>query len=169
MSIDWHAIFIPDRPLLDTIVRASLVYLVVQFLLRLTGRKELSRYSSFDLTFIFLLTQAVRRAITVDDGSVTGAVVALTTLIGWNLLFSWISFRSRLAAKILKGTPQLLMQDGAPLEHALRVTRLGVEEIKAELRTYGTQDFTAVRQAYLETNGRITFVLLEGPGTRTRG
>ena len=114
-----------EQPPLETIVRASLIYLAVHVLLRLAGRKELSRYSSFDLTVICLVTVAVRRAITVDDASVSTAILALATLIGWNMLFSWLTFRSPVAARVLKGTPLLVVQDGRPLEDALRATRIG--------------------------------------------
>jgi uncharacterized membrane protein YcaP (DUF421 family) len=166
MSIDWARIWQTEQPPLETIVRATLVYLAVHFILRIAGRKELSRYSSFDLAVIFLVTVAVRRAITVDDASVSTAVLALATLIGWNFFFSWLTFRSRLAAKLLKGEPRLLVQDGRPLEEALHATRIGMDELKARLRVYGTEDLGAVHQAYLETDGKLTFVLEHPPGRR---
>ena len=167
MFIDWPRIWETEQPPLETIVRASLIYLVVHFLLRIAGRKELSRYSSFDVAVLFLVTVAVRRAITVDDASVTTAVLALATLIGWNVFFSWLTFRSRLAAKILKGTPRLLVQDGRPLEEALHQSRVGMDELKARLRAYGTEDLGAVHEAYLETDGKLTFVFEHPPGMRT--
>ena len=168
MPIDWGKLWTPEQSPVETLVRASLVYIAVHLLLRFAGRKELSRYSSFDLTFIFLITVAVRRAITVDDASVPTAIIAMATLIGWNVLLSWLSFRSGMAAKVLEGAPRLLMRDGITLDSAMRASRVSVDELKARLRTYGTQDFAVVREAYLETDGRITFVLVDGPGTRTR-
>lgn len=152
-----------EQPPLETIVRASLIYLAVHLLLRLAGRKELSKYSSFDLAVLFLVTVAVRRAITVDDASVSTAVLALATLVAWNLFFSWLTFRSPVASSLFKGTPRLLVQDGRPLEDALRQARIGMEELKARLRVYGTQDLSVVHEAYLETDGKVTFVLKEPP------
>jgi uncharacterized membrane protein YcaP (DUF421 family) len=163
MSIDWPGIWQMEQPPLETMVRASIVYLAVHVLLRLAGRKELSRYSSFDLAVIFLVTVAVRRAITVDDASVSTAVLALATLIGWNVLFSWLSFRSQLAARLLKGSPRLLVRDGRPLEDALRESRIGLDELKARLRVYGTQELGEVHEAYLETDGKLTFVFRTPP------
>jgi uncharacterized membrane protein YcaP (DUF421 family) len=159
MSVDWAGLWRTEQPPLETIVRASLIYLAVHFLLRIAGRKELSRYSSFDLAVIFLVTVAVRRAITVDDASISTAVLALATLILWNTFFSWLSFRSQVAAKLLKGAPRLLIQNGRLLEDALRESRIGMDEIQARLRVYGTQDLSTVHEAYLETDGKITFVL----------
>jgi uncharacterized membrane protein YcaP (DUF421 family) len=166
MSIDWSRMWQTEQPPLETIVRATLIYLAVYFFLRLAGRKELSRYSSFDLAVIFLLAQAVRRAITVDDPSVTSGVIGLVTLIAWDVFFSWLSFKSPLAAKVLKGSPRLLVQDGRPLEDALRATRIGMDELKARLRLYGTEDLAAVDRAYLETDGKVTFVMKVPPGIR---
>ena len=159
MFIDWSKMWQTEQPPLETLVRATLVFLVVYFFLRIAGRKELSRYSSFDLAVIFLLAQAVRRAITVDDASIPTAVIGLATLIGWDVFFSWLSFRSPLAATVLKGTPRLLVQDGRPLEDALRATRMGTDELKSRLRVHGTEDLGAVQKAYLEPDGKVTFVL----------
>ena len=166
MSVDWAALWRVEQPPLETIVRASLIYLAVHLLLRLAGRKELSRYSSFDLAVIFLVTVAVRRAITVDDASISTAVLALTTLIAWNVFFSWLTFRSQTAAKVLKGTPRLLVRDGRPPEEALSETRIGMDELMARLRVYGTQDLALVQEAYLEADGKVTFVFDHPPGLR---
>ena len=166
MSVDWAALWRVEQSPLETIVRASLIYLAVHLFLRLAGRKELSKYSSFDLAVIFLVTVAVRRAITVDDASISTAVLALATLIGWNVFFSWLTFRTQVASKLLKGSPRLLVRDGRPLEDALRESRIGMDDLMARLRVYGTQDLALVHEAYLETDGKVTFVFDHPPGLR---
>lgn len=152
-----------EQPPIETIVRATLIFLAVHFILRLAGRKELSRYSSFDVAVIFLLGQAVRRAITVDDPSISSAVIGVATLIGWDVFFSWLSFRSPVAARLLKGAPRVLVQDGRPLEDALRASRIGMDDLKARLRAHGTEDLGVVQKAYLESDGKVTFVLKPRP------
>jgi uncharacterized membrane protein YcaP (DUF421 family) len=163
MPIDMEALWIPKQPPLETVLRATLIYLAVHLLLRLAGRKELSRYSSFDVAVIVLVTVAVRRAVTVDDASITTALLALAILIGWDVFFSWLTFRSVMASKILRGSPRLLVKDGRPLEGALRTSRISLDELRARLRVYGTQDLSAVEEGYLETDGKLTFVLRARP------
>lgn len=47
--IDWSGLWEVKQPVAETLFRSSFVYLVLHLLLRLAGRKELSRYSAFDV------------------------------------------------------------------------------------------------------------------------
>jgi len=157
--VDWSGLWEIQQPVAETVIRSSVVYLVVHLLLRLAGRKELSRYSSFDVAVLFLIGVAVRRAMTVDDASLTTATLALATIILWEVFFSWLGFRSTLAATLLKGRPRLLVKDGVPIEAELRTCRISMDELVARGREAGLANLTGVAEAYLETNGKISFVV----------
>ena len=157
--VDWSGLWEIQQPVAETVIRSSIVYLIVHLLLRLAGRKELSRYSSFDVAVLFLIGVAVRRAMTVDDASLTTATIALATVILWDVFFSWLGFRSTLAAALLKGKPRLLVKDGVPLEAELRACRMSIEELRARGREVGLATLTGVAEAHLETDGKVSFVL----------
>jgi uncharacterized membrane protein YcaP (DUF421 family) len=157
--VDWSGLWEIQQPVVETVIRSSFVYLVVHLLLRLAGRKELSRYSAFDVAVLFLISVAVRRAMTVDDASLTTATLALATLIAWDVFFSWLGFRSTVAAALLKGKPRLLVKDGVPLEAELRACRMSIEELRARGREAGLANLTGVAEAHLETDGKVSFVL----------
>lgn len=157
--VDWSGIWETQQPIVETVFRSSFVYLVVHLLLRLAGRKELSRYSSFDVAVLFLIGVAVRRAMTVDDASLTTATLALATVIVWDVSFSWLGFRSTLAAMILKGKPRLLVKNGIPLERELRACRISIDELLARGREAGLPNLTRVVEAHLETDGKVSFVV----------
>lgn len=159
MAIDWVGLWDIKQPITETLLRSSFVFLVVHLLLRLAGRKELSRYSSFDVAVLFLLSVAVRSAMTVDDASLTTATIALATVVGWDVFFSWLGFRSTLAATFLKGKPRLLVKDGRPLPEQLRSSRVSMEELLSRARVAGLADLHLVDQAHLETDGKISFVV----------
>lgn len=159
MTVDWPGLWEIKQPVAETLLRSSFVYLAVQGLLRLAGRKELSRYSAFDVAVLFLIGVAVRRAMTVDDASLTTATLALATVIGWDVLFSWLGSRSALAAALLKGKPKLLVKDGMPLPDRLRASRVSMDELLSRARLAGLADLGQVRQAHLEPDGKISFVL----------
>jgi uncharacterized membrane protein YcaP (DUF421 family) len=159
VTVDWSGLWEIQQPISETVVRSSFIYLAVHLLLRLAGRKELSRYSSFDVAVLFLIGVAVRRAMTVDDASLTSATVALATVIGWDVFFSWLGFRSVQAAALLKGRPRLLVKDGLPLREALDASRISMEELLSKAREAGLGDLTRVEQAHLETDGKVSFVL----------
>ena len=157
--LDWSGLWEVEQPIVETIVRSTFVYLIVHLFLRLAGRKELSRYSSFDVAVLFLIGVAVRRAMTVDDASITTAALALGTVILWDVFFSWLGFRSTFAAMLLKGKPRLLVKDGIPLETELRACRISMEELLSKGREAGLANLARVAEAHLETDGKVSFVV----------
>lgn len=166
-SIDWHTMWVPELHPLEVIIRVSLVYLFAQVVLRSLGRKELGRYSTFDLALLFLLTVCLRKTVVGEDSSLTSGFIALATLGAWDRLFSWLSFRDRRAARVLEGRPMELVREGELVQENLRKTHISQSELLSQLRTHGRDDLGAVRTAYLEPNGKVTFLFREGEGSST--
>lgn len=162
--VDWHNIWVPDLNPLEVIFRVSMVYLFSQLVLRAIGRKELGRYATFDLALLFLLTVCLRMTVVGEDDSLTSGLLALSTLGAWDRLFSWLSFRNRHVARVLEGRPLELVHEGELVHENLRKTRISEKELLSHLRIQGKDDLGSVRAAYLEPNGKVSFLFREGGG-----
>ncbi|AEI67826.1 DUF421 domain-containing protein [Corallococcus macrosporus] len=156
--IDWHGLWVPDLHPLEVIIRVSLVFLFVQFVLRLVGRKELSRYASFDLALLFLLTVCMRMTIVANDDSLTTGFIALATMGAWDRLFSWLAYRDHRAARLLEGRSLELIRAGRLVHANLRRSRISQKELLSQLRTHGRDDLGAVHAAFFEPSGQVTFL-----------
>lgn len=167
--IDWHQMWVPELSPLEVVVRAAVVYLIVLALFRLAGRKELSRYSPFDFLLILLVSQALRQTLVGSDKSLTNGLVSLATLLGLDLLLSWLSFRSRRFAALVEGRPRNLVQDGRPIVEALKRSRFSLDDLQSRLRRYGIDRLECVESAWLEGDGNVTFILRSGAGPRMEG
>ncbi len=159
---DWHQLWAPELSPLEIVVRATIVYLGVLVLFRLVGRKELARYSPFDFLLILLVSQGLRQTLVGSDKSLTSGFLAVATLLALDLLLSWLSFRSRRFAGVVEGFPSKLVEDGRPIEEALRRSRFSLDELRARLRRYGIDRLEWVESAWLERDGNVTFVLRAG-------
>jgi uncharacterized membrane protein YcaP (DUF421 family) len=149
----------PEWSPLEVALRAALVYLFVIVVFRLAGRKELGRFSTFDVALVFLITVALRRSMTGDDKSLTNAFVALGTLVVLDRTLTWLTWRSRRLADWIQGPARLLVEDGRLRPRELRRTRISEEELRAGLRRHGHESLEDVRRAYLERDGQLSFVL----------
>lgn len=157
---DWHEMWVPKWNPAMVIFRAAVIYFFIQIAFRVVGRKELARYSTFDIAVLFLLTTAVRQSIVGDDKSLTSAFIGLSTILSLDRLLSYLSFRSPTLARFLEGPVPRLVRDGQPDDEALRRHRISREELMAQLRQkHGVESFAEVRAAYLERSGRVSFVL----------
>lgn len=97
---------------MDIALRAIFLYVFVVFVMRVLGRRELSSLSAVDLVLLIVLGDAIQQDLTQDDYSVTGAVIAVSTISAIQVASSYISFRSRRARKVIEGEPIVVIQDG---------------------------------------------------------
>ena len=149
---------------MDIVIRAAIIFAFIFLLTRLLGRRELSSLEPFDLILLVVTGDLVQQGVTQNDQSVTGALLAISTIGVLTVALSYASFRFRRLRPILDGEPIVLVEDGEVIEANLRRQRLTREEIGAEARLEGISSIADVRWAILETNGRISFVEKEGEG-----
>jgi len=143
---------------MDIALRAIVLYVFIVFVLRVVGRRELSSLSAVDLVVLIVLGDAIQQGLTQDDYSVTGAVIAVSTIAAMQVLSSYLSFRSKPVRKVLEGQPIVIVQDGSMIEDNLARERLTEDEIAEEMRLQQIASFDEVQWAILENNGQISFV-----------
>jgi uncharacterized membrane protein YcaP (DUF421 family) len=143
---------------MDIVIRAAVIFVFVYLLTRLLGRRELSTLEPFDLILLVVVGDLVQQGVTQNDESLTGAMLAISTIGLLTVALSYLSFRFKRLRPVLNGEPIVLVEDGEIIEANLRRQRLTREEIGAEARLEGIAAIEDVRWAILETNGRISFV-----------
>ena len=149
---------------MDIVIRAAIIFLFVFVLTRALGRRELSSLEPFDLILLVVTGDLIQQGVTQSDYSLTGALLAITTIGLLTVGLSFLSFRVRRLRPILEGEPLILLEDGEPIEANLRRQRISMEEIQAEARLAQIHDLGAVRWAVLETDGKISFIQRDGSG-----
>jgi uncharacterized membrane protein YcaP (DUF421 family) len=147
---------------MDIVVRGIVLFLFVYLVMRVSGRRELSSLTAVDLVLVIVLGDLIQQGITQDDYSVTGAMIAVATIAGMQVLMSWISFRSARARRVLEGDPIVVVQDGNVIEHNLARERMTAEELAEEMRLNQIGTLDEVAWAVLESNGQISFIKKQG-------
>ena len=143
---------------MDIAIRAIALYVFVVFVMRMIGRRELSTLTPFDLVLLIVLGDAIQQGLTQDDYSVTGAVVAVSTLAVMQVTTSYIAYRVKPFRKVLKGEPIILIENGKLLNQNLRRERITADDVAEEMRTQQIAAFDQVQWAILESNGTISFI-----------
>lgn len=143
---------------MDIVIRAAIIFAFLFLLMRMLGRRELGSMEPFDIILLVVVGDLVQQGVTQSDYSVTGALLAISTIALLTVLVSWTSFRVRRLRPLLDGEPIVLIEDGEVIGRNLRRQRLTVEEVESEARLEQIRSLADVRWAILETNGRISFV-----------
>jgi uncharacterized membrane protein YcaP (DUF421 family) len=143
---------------MDIALRAIALYVFVVFVMRMIGRRELSTLTPFDLVLLIVLGDAIQQGLTQDDYSVTGAVVAVSTLAIMQVTTSYVSYRIKPFRRVVKGEPIILIEDGKLLNQNLRRERITADDVAEEMRAQQIATFDQVQWAILESNGTISFI-----------
>jgi uncharacterized membrane protein YcaP (DUF421 family) len=143
---------------MDIVLRAAFVFAFIYLLTRIVGRRELSSMEPFDIILLVVMGDLIQQGVTQSDYSLTGTVLAVTTLALLTVVVSYLSFRVRRLRPILDGEPVVLLHDGRPVDANLRRERITIEELRAQARLQQLGSLDDVAFAVLETGGRISFI-----------
>lgn len=143
---------------MEIALRASITFLFLLVLTRGLRRRTLADMAPFEMILLVVVGDIVQQGITQEDMSVTGAVIAVSTMALWVTALSYLTWRSRRVADLVDGVPVIVLRDGEPIEHALRSERLPVAELLEAARQQGIGDLSSVKVAVLEPSGRISFI-----------
>lgn len=154
-----------------TLLVGVLAYAALVLLLRISGKRTLSKMNAFDLIVTVALGSTLATVLLSKDVPLAEGVLAFLVLIVLQYLLAWGSSRSgRLAKKfqgLIKSEPALLLYQGRFLEDALRRERIAQVEVLAALRNEGIADIQEVEAVVLETDG--TFSVIRKVDAETTG
>ncbi|MYZ48798.1 DUF421 domain-containing protein [Propylenella binzhouense] len=145
----------------------TLAYVALVALLRISGKRTLSKMNAFDLVVTVALGSTLATVLLSKSVALAEGLAAFAVLILLQYLVARLSVRSRAFSALVKSEPRLLLSDGRYLEGAMREERVVQEEVLAAIRSSGFSDPGEVAAVVLETDGSFS-VIGGGSGGRER-
>lgn len=161
-GVDLRELFVPQMPLLESILRMSVVYLFLVGLFRVVLKREAASLSISDLLVVVLVADAVQNAMGGAYRTITDGLVLATTLVFWDWFLSYAAMRWRGLRYMIRPAPLLLVRDGQIIWPNLRKELLTEEELLSNLRLEGVERVDQVKYAFMEMDGRISVIEKEG-------
>lgn len=160
-DVDWGVVFRTDVPLLETVVRGSIVYLAVFTLLRLSLRRTAGELTMLDFVFVLLAASAGADAMTGGSTSIANSVVLVATIVAWNYGLNSLGYYVPLVERLISPPPLQVVREGKLLRSNMRKEYLTLEELHTHLREEGVEDVAQVKAAYIEGDGAISVIPFE--------
>lgn len=148
-----------------TIIVGASAYVAMVVLLRIAGKRTLSKMNAFDLIITVALGSSLSSVLLNDSIALTEGTVAFAVLITMQFVVTWASVRAPWVRRVVTGEPHLLVHRGALLDGALRQMRVLEDEVRAAVRAQGHARLDDVEAVVLETDGSFSVVgRPDGPG-----
>lgn len=148
---DWNT-------LLRTLIIGILGYVSLVLLLRISGRRTLSKMNAFDLVVTIALGSTLASVLLNKDVTAAQGALAFALLIGMQFMVTWSSVRVSWVRRVVTGDSALLFYEGCFLREALLRARVTESEVRAAVRSNGLPTLDGVKAVVLETDGRFSVV-----------
>ncbi len=155
-AVDWGQLFGIEKPILELVVRGTVMYWFLILLFRFVMRRDVGAIGIADVLLIVIIADAAQNAMAGGYRSIPEGMILIGTLVSWNVLTNWLSFRSRRFERLLEPPPLLLVRGGKVLERNLRREMLTQNELESKLREQSVKSVAEVRWAYMESDGQIS-------------
>lgn len=154
-SVAWEGTFAPDMPV-ELALRGSLVYLALFALLRVVRTREAGAIGLADLLVLVVIADAAQNALAGGYTSLSDGLVLIGVIAFWSYALDWLGYRFRAFERVIRPRPLPLVRDGRLLRWNPRRELITEEEVLSQLRLQGYADLTTVREAVMESDGRIS-------------
>ncbi|MDG4811105.1 DUF421 domain-containing protein [Micromonospora sp. WMMD1120] len=144
--------------LLRLLVVALLVYPVLVVILRVSGKRTLSKLNAFDFVVTVALGSTLATILLSRDVSLAEGILALALLVSLQYGAALLAVRWPPSQRLLKARPTLLLRDGRLRHESMRSVRVAESEIRQAARSQGTGDLGNLAAVVLETDGSLSVI-----------
>jgi uncharacterized membrane protein YcaP (DUF421 family) len=138
------------------ILVGTLAYVGLVMMLRVSGKRTLSKMNAFDLIVTVALGSTLATVLLNRSVPLVEGMAAFALLVGLQFVITWLSVRSEGVQDLVKAEPTVLFSKGRPIPQALKRQRVTMEEICAAMRQSGHGDLDDDITVVLETDGSLS-------------
>lgn len=143
---------------MDLVLRATIVFFFLLVLMRGLRKRTLGELSPLQMIIVIVIGDLVQQGVTQEDYSLTGVLLAVGTFGFWVTALDFVTWRSQRIRRLVEGVPLVIVENGQPVETALRLEQIPWAEVLEAARQEGIEDVAEVKLGVLEVNGRISFI-----------
>lgn len=120
------------------------------------GKREIGQLGVIDLIVSILIAELVAISIENIDEPLVLTVAPITILVVVEILFAFISVKSRKFRNLLDGKPSIIINKGIINYKEMIKQRYSLDDLLLSLRQNNIKSIEDVEYAFLETNGKLS-------------
>jgi len=147
--------------IINVILRTFFVLVLIIFLFKIMGKKQVSQMSMFDyITGITIGSIVADISLDIEKNLLSGIICLLIYCLT-DLLISYLSLKSITLRNFFNGREVILIENGLINRKNMSKNKITINDLETEARIMGYFNISDINNAILEPNGKISFELKE--------
>ena len=142
--------------MLVSLFRVLILYPLVIFGVRLMGKRQIGELQPTELVVTILISNIATLPLEDQNLPLLMGIAPMIALISFEVLLSWGVLRNKKLRRLLSGSPQIIIENGAIDQKKLTELRFSLDDLMTALRGNGVFDLREVQLAIVETNGKVS-------------
>jgi len=157
-AINTEMFFDGWSSIIRTLVLGTGAYLSLVLLLRVSGKRTLSKMNAFDFVVTVALGSTLASILTSKNVALAQGITAFALLIILQFAITFLAVRWKWVRNLIKAQPTLLFFKGEFIDEAMRRKRVTKDEVLSIMRGEGVTDPHAVLAVVMETEGSLSVI-----------
>lgn len=141
--------------MLTMFMRALILYVLVIFLMRLMGKRQIGQLQPFELVFTVIVADLAASPMSDVGVPLLYGVMPIAALMLCYAIFSLLTLKSELARALLTGRPTVLVQNGVINQQEMMRQGFSIPALMEQVRERGIENLHEVGCAVLEISGQV--------------
>lgn len=138
------------------VLRAVIFYVILTFLMRLMGKRQIGELQLSEFVTAMLLSEMAVLPITDRDIPLLHGLVPVLLIASFEVIVSFVCRKSPKFRTLINGNPIVLVKHGRYIEPNLTKARVSSEDIDAQIRINGYESIADVKTVILERTGKMS-------------
>ena len=141
--------------MLTMYIRALILYVVVIFLMRLMGKRQIGQLQPYELVFNMIIADLAATPMSDVGIPLLYGVMPIAATVLVYAVISLLTLKSEKARLILTGRPTILVRNGVIQQQEMKRQGFTITELMEQVREHGIENLHEVGCAVLEISGQV--------------
>ena len=144
--------------MLTIIIRSIIIYIVVLFLFRIMGKRQLGQMQPFELVLTLIIADLATIPMAEIGVPVLHGIIPLFTLVVLHFVLTFLCRVSTKFSMLVSGKPVIVINPKGIDYKALKKLNISIEDVFEAMRGLGYFSLDQVEYAIMETNGKLSIL-----------
>ena len=142
--------------MLTIVIRSIIIYIVVLFLFRIMGKRQLGQMQPFELVLTLIIADLATIPMAEIGVPVLHGIIPLFTLVTLHFVLTFLCRISTKFSMLVSGKPVIIINPKGIDYKALKKLNISIDDVFEAMRGLGYFSLDQVEYAIMETNGKMS-------------